>query len=240
MDAWGMEDWMKRCDLVIFDCDGVVIDSEVISARMLIAELALYGVNVDRAYVARHFLGRSYPIVLTQIRADFGIELPDGFEADYRARLLRAFDTELKIMPGFREVLDRLAVPYCLATSSSPARLARSLGIVGLDIAFEGRTTTASEVSYGKPAPDLFLLSAERMGARPENCLVVEDSYPGVRAGLNAGMEVWRFTGGSHLAGLDLPSDPAARPHLEFASFSDFFHLAPELGLDSTDGRQKQ
>ena len=98
---------MTRTDLVIFDCDGVLIDSEVISARMLVAELAGYGVKIDLDYVARHFLGRSYPVVLAQIRGEFGVGLPDGFEADYRARLIRAFAADLRIIPGVREVIAR-------------------------------------------------------------------------------------------------------------------------------------
>jgi HAD superfamily hydrolase (TIGR01509 family) len=220
---------MRPFDLVIFDCDGVLIDSEVISARMLVAELKGHGIDVDLAYVARHFLGRSYPVVLTQIRADFGIDLPMGFEADYRARLLSAFDRDLRAMAGVEAVLDRLAVPACLATSSSPERLAFSLRKTGLGSRFAGRAVTASEVARGKPAPDLFLHAAARFGAAPARCLVVEDSFAGIRAGLAAGMTVWHFTGGSHLAGLDLVPDPVDRPHATLASYADFFNLCPGL-----------
>ena len=226
---------MDRPDLVIFDCDGVLIDSEVISARMLIAELAGYGVHIDMAYVARHFLGRSYPVVLAQIRAEYDVLLPDGFEAEYRARLIDAFRADLRIMPGVRAVLDRLEVPFHLATSSSPERLAQSLSIVGLADVFAGRMTTASEVARGKPAPDLFLHVARLRGVRPDRCLVIEDSQAGIRSALAAGMEVWRFTGGSHLKGLSLTEDrgigegPGGGAHREFASFDEFFHLAPAL-----------
>ncbi|WP_068115618.1 HAD family hydrolase [Tropicimonas marinistellae] len=220
---------MDSFELVIFDCDGVLIDSEVISAQMLIAELAEYGVAVDRAYVAKHFLGRSYPVVLSQIQADFGIVLPAGFEADYRARLLAAFDADLQVMPGVTETIDRLRVPYCLATSSSPKRLDHTLRIVGLDARFQGRTTTASEVAHGKPAPDLFLRAAEKSGTPPARCLVIEDSVAGIRAALSAGMTVWHFTGGSHLTGLDLPSDPEVRPHRTIETYAEFFDPAPEL-----------
>ena len=224
---------MDQYELVIFDCDGVLIDSEAISARMLMTELAHHGIKVDRAYVARHFLGRSYPVVLSQIRTDFGITLPEGFEADYRARLLRAFDSDLRIMPGIDDVIRDLAIPYCLATSSSPERLAHSLRIVGLDRAFAGRTTTTSEVARGKPAPDLFLHAAMKSGVRPERCLVIEDSLAGIRAGRAAGMTVWHFTGGSHLKGLDLPSDPQALPHHAIESFDAFFDAAPHLRRES-------
>ena len=216
-------------DLVIFDCDGVLIDSEVISARMLIDELAGFGVEIDAEYVARHFLGRSYPVVMQQIREEFGLTLPEGFEAAYRARLIAAFQQELRPIQGVREVITQLSVPYALATSSSPPRLADSLRIVGFSDLFEGRCTTASEVSRGKPAPDLFLLAAEKNRVSPSRCLVIEDSLAGVQAGLAAGMTVWRFTGGSHLRGLDLSGSNGAEPHRMFASFADFFHSASHL-----------
>ncbi len=216
---------MVERDLVIFDCDGVLIDSELISARMLVAELARHGVRVDLAYVRRHFLGRSYPTVLRQIRVEFDLDLPESFEADYRERLLRAFRRDLTIMPGVRAVLDAMPLPYCLATSSSPPRVQASLEIAGLTRCFEGRVFTASEVARGKPAPDLFLHAAARMGAAPARCLVIEDSDNGVQAGLAAGMEVWRFTGGSHMQGHEADQDDAPSAHRTFASFDAFFHL---------------
>jgi HAD superfamily hydrolase (TIGR01509 family) len=222
-------------DLVIFDCDGVLIDSEVISARMLIAELKGYGVIIDTAYVAQHFLGRSYPVVLDQIQKEFGITLPDGFEAEYRARLMAAFEADLKIMPGVREVIEQLRVPYALATSSSPPRLAQSLLMVELAGLFEDRTTTSKEVSRGKPAPDMFLLAAQKNGVSPERCLVIEDSLAGVQAGLSAGMTVWRFVGGSHLAGLELDMSKPPQAHRVFASYGEFFHSAEYLMKDMSD-----
>ncbi len=214
-------------DLVIFDCDGVLIDSEVISARMLIAALGHLGVSVDMAYVARHFLGRSYPTVMATIRQDFGLDLPPAFEENYRNRLLAAFERELRVMPHVADVLDGLQIPFCVATSSSPRRAQMSLQLVGLTKRIGPRIYTSSMVARGKPAPDLFLHAAAEMGVAPADCLVIEDSLTGVRAGLAAGMEVWRFTGGSHLAGqvLDTPDD--ARPHRQFASFADFFQIDP-------------
>ncbi len=215
-------------DLVIFDCDGVLIDSEVISARMLIAELAGLGVVVDMAYVARHFLGRSYPTVMATIRKDFGLDLPDSFEDAYRTRLLAAFERELQVMPHVAEVLRALRLPFCVATSSSPRRAAMSLKLVGLDRLVEGRVFTASEVARGKPAPDLFLHAAARMGADPARCLVIEDSLTGVRAALAAGMEVWRFTGGSHQKGMVIDAPEDARAKRAFDSFAQFLQIDPE------------
>lgn len=215
--------------LVIFDCDGVLIDSEIISARMLVAELARLGVRIDLAYVARHFLGRSYPTVMATIRQEFGLDLPPAFEADYRDALLAAFARELRIMPDVAGVIAALGVPLCVATSSSPRRAETSLRLVGLWDRLGPVTFTASEVARGKPAPDLFLHVAARMGADPADCLVIEDSLNGVRAGLAAGMRVWRFVGGSHM-GPDTPAEPDdARPHLRFASFADFYQIAPAL-----------
>jgi len=217
-------------DLVIFDCDGVLIDSEIISAQMLVAELAGLGVAIDLPYVARHFLGRSYPTVMKVIRAEFGVELSAAFEDQYRQRLLAAFETQLAVMPGAAAVLAGMARPWCVATSSSQARAERSLAIAGLAGLVGARLFTAGMVANGKPAPDLFLLAAARMEAEPARCLVIEDSLNGIRAAHAAGMRVWRFTGGSHM-GPDLEDEPEdARPELRFASFAGFFQIDPRLG----------
>jgi HAD superfamily hydrolase (TIGR01509 family) len=221
---------MSEFDLVIFDCDGVLIDSEIISARMLVAELARLGLSIDLAYVERHFLGRSYPVVMETIRREFGLDLPPEFEAQYREALLAAFQSELKVVPHVHEVLTRIAVPFCVATSSSPRRVEMSLNLVGLSDLVGDGVFTSTLVAKGKPAPDLFLYAADRMGARPDRTLVIEDSLTGIRAGLAAGMTVWRFVGGSHL-GADAPEEPEdARPHRRLASFAEFFQIAPSLG----------
>lgn len=212
-------------DLTIFDLDGVLVDSEIISARMLVAELAQLGVAIDLDYVGRHFLGRSYPTVMQVIRKDFGIDLPDGFEAQYRERLLAAFETGLRPMPGAAAVLGAMPGRWCVATSSSPARATRSLAIAGLDGLVGERLFTASMVAQGKPAPDLFLHAATAMGADPARCLVIEDSLNGIRAARAAGMPVLRFLGGSHLGPATGPEPEDARPTLRFASFDDFFQI---------------
>mgnify|MGYP002353591305 CR=1 FL=1 len=219
-------------DLVIFDCDGVLIDSEIISARMLIAELGLLGVAIDLDYVARHFLGRSYPTVMKVIRNDFGVTLPPDFEDHYRQRLLATFETDLQVMPHVAGILGAMQTRWCVATSSSPGRAARSLRIAGLAGLVGARPYTAADVVHGKPAPDLFYYAADKMGADPDRWLVVEDSLNGIRAARAAGMAVWRFIGGSHLNGRDLSEPDDASSDLKFASFADFFHIAPDLALD--------
>ncbi|MGA0561415.1 HAD family hydrolase [Ancylobacter sp. VNQ12] len=224
-----------RPALIIFDCDGVLIDSEVLSAGALIGTLASHGVEVDLAFVARHFIGRSYSVIVSEVRARFGIALPESFEADYRARLIAAFEAGLAVMDGALETLAALDVPFCLATSSSPQRLAASLRITGLDGVFAGRAFTASEVARGKPAPDLFLHAAARMGADPKACVVIEDSGAGLLAGQAAGMEVWHFTGGSHFQVMELPLPEGLRPHRHFASFAELRAGRPDLFPVSAD-----
>lgn len=217
-------------ELVIFDCDGVLIDSESISALMLIQTLDEFGVTVDLAYVAQHFLGRSYPMVLKQIRSEFDIELPDDFEDRYREKLLKAFEKDLRIMPGVSDVIDQLSVPFCVATSSSPTRVTQSLELVGLLNRCEGRIFTATMVANGKPAPDLFLHAASEMGVAPERCLVIEDSFNGARAGVAANMKVWRFTGGSHISDEDRRGRASNGVEFAFDDFGEFFEYAPYLG----------
>lgn len=220
---------MAEFDLVIFDCDGVLIDSEIISARMLVAELSRLGLTIDLPYVERHFLGRSYPVVMETIRREFGLDLPPEFETQYREGLLAAFQSSLKVVPHVHEVLAGIGVPFCVATSSSPRRVEMSLELVGLSDLVGDRVFTSTMVARGKPAPDLFLHAAERMGAAPARTLVIEDSLTGLRAGLAAGMTVWRFVGASHL-GPEAPEEPPdARPHRRLVSFADFFQIAPGL-----------
>mgnify|MGYP001066636022 CR=1 FL=1 len=220
---------MSEFDLVIFDCDGVLIDSEIISARMLVAELARLGLDIDLTYVERNFLGRSYPVVMDTIRREFGLDLPPEFETRYRENLLAAFQTELKVVPHVHEVLGAIGVPYCVATSSSPRRAEMSLRLVGLRDLVEGRVYTSTMVQRGKPAPDLFLFAAHTMGAKPDRTLVIEDSLTGIRAGLAAGMTVWRFVGASHLGPQTPEEPPDARPHRRLESFASFFDIAPQL-----------
>ncbi len=168
-------------------------------------------------------------MVRAHISEHLRVQLPDHFEDEYRARLFAAFEEELNVMVGAVETLAALTVPFSLATSSSPMRLARSLAIVGLTQVFASRSFTASEVAHGKPAPDLFLHAAAQMGVDPSDCAVMEDSPTGLAAGLAAGMQVWRFTGGSHMNGADLNLPDELRPHRSFASFTELRTELPTL-----------
>lgn len=181
----------------------MLIDSEVISAHVLIDALKSVGIHVDFDYVQTHFLGRSWTKVAAEIRTSHGYLAGPDFEQRYRSQLLARFERELRPTTGIKALLETLDAKTCVATSSSPKRASRSLQLAGLAHHFENRIFTASQVEHGKPAPDLFLFAAARMGIDPARCLVVEDSTPGIQAALNAGMRVLRFTGASHLAELD-------------------------------------
>lgn len=219
-------------DLVIFDCDGVLVDSEMLSAGVLMGMLTQEGYPLTEEAFRADFLGRSFAAAALRAKERFGRALPEDFESRYRDRLFATLDAELKPMPGVVEVLAGMRIPFCLATSSSPRRLALSLKASGLAQFFEGRCFTASEVQKGKPAPDLFLHAAGRMGMDPARCLVIEDSELGVSAGLAAGMEVWHFAGGCHvLAGYMLPS--GLRPHRVVPDMPALGQALRHLGLSS-------
>ncbi len=179
---------------VIFDCDGVLVDSEPLANRVLAETLTELGVPMSPEESVRRFMGRSWATVeaYTAGRAP-------GLRERYEERLFAAFAAELHAVPGVEAVLEGLAasgVPTCVASSGSPDKIAFTLGHTGLARFFEERVFSASEVAHGKPAPDLFLHAAERMGWEPGRVTVVEDSAPGVQAGRAAGMRVLGYAGG--------------------------------------------
>ncbi len=185
---------------MIFDLDGVLADSEIMSFHALKAELEVEGIAIEVDEIRRSFLGRSFPVVAEDLRRRFR-PLPGDFEARYRQRVLQAFEEGLQPTPGLREMLARLSVPARVATSSTPVRARRTLEILGLWGRFGMCLDTASEVAQGKPAPDLFLLSAARAGVAPQNCLVIEDSAPGLTAAGRANMASVLYHGGQHHTG---------------------------------------
>lgn len=195
---------------VIFDCDGVLVDSEVLSAGVLTRMMAGIGFPVSDEVFRADFLGRSFASACARAEARFGRKLPEGLQAQYRTTLLEEMRHNLQPMPGVLPVLKAMTAPFALATSSSPQRLGVALDITGIARFFTGRCSTASEVAHGKPAPDLFLLAAERMRADPECCLVIEDSMMGIEAAVAAKMQVWRLMQGSHMRVEDEAQTPSA------------------------------
>lgn len=217
-------------ELVIFDCDGVLVDSEMLSASVLKALMSEVGIPITDKIFRDDFLGRSFADVVVRAEMRFGRTLPDNFQSRYRERLLAHMEERLNPMDGAIKLLETMRAPMCLATSSSPQRLAVSLRVTGLARFFEGRFFTASEVKNGKPAPDLFLYAAERMGHPIENCLVLEDSEMGVRAAQAAGAQVWHFAGGAHVrAGYRLPPDVMTERSI--ADMTELRSAFAQLGL---------
>lgn len=194
---------MADFDLIIFDCDGVLIDSEILSCTALATQLQRHGIALELPEVLQRFLGRSMADVGRYYEGRLGRSMPEAFVSDLRAEMRDAFSNNLLAIPHVDTLLRNLRGSFCLASSSDLDRVNFSLNLAGLSPYFEGRVFTASMVSHGKPAPDLFLLAAARMKADPGRSLVIEDSISGVEAGKAAGMTVWGFVGGSHYTGRD-------------------------------------
>lgn len=187
--------------LVIFDCDGVLVDSEPIALSVLGEMLEGQQVRLSDEEIADRFLGRSLGAVAETVRQDFGVLLPEDFPAMIRRRLFARYECELQAMPGIQMALEGLAargIETCVASSSLPERIAKSLAVTGLAQAFGTRIFSASMVKAGKPAPDLFLYAARQCGFSPANCIVIEDSPAGIEAARAAGMRVLAFGGGGH------------------------------------------
>jgi HAD superfamily hydrolase (TIGR01509 family) len=184
-------------DLVIFDCDGVLIDSEPLSIRADVECLAEYGVAIGYDEILERYTGISLAAMVADLEARFGRPLP-GFAERYRQLVRPRFEAELKAMPGVAAVIDSLVCRRCIASSSSPEGLRHTLSLVGLYERFQPHIFSAAEVARGKPAPDLFLHAAARMGVEPRRCVVIEDSLPGIAAAIAAGMTAIGFTGGGH------------------------------------------
>jgi HAD superfamily hydrolase (TIGR01509 family) len=212
----------RAFDLVIFDCDGVLVDSETISCSILADNLTRIGFPVDLDYVNEHYLGRSFDVIKADYLRRAGRPLPQAFADAWYRDLFAAFRRDLKPIAGVADILRRLAIPKCVASSSSPARLALSLEVTGLAPLCGRDVFDASMVSRGKPAPDLFLHCAERMGAVPERTLVVEDSVTGIASAVAAGMTAWGFVGASHYAGRDTVPLRRAGAARIFASMIEF------------------
>jgi HAD superfamily hydrolase (TIGR01509 family) len=185
-------------ELIIFDCDGVLIDSEAISCRTDAACLAEIGVAMSAEQIMDRYLGISATAMCADIERCQGRTLPPDFAETLRLRVAAAFEAELMPMVGVEAALDALPQRRCVASSSAPERLRHSLSLAGLLHRFSPHVFSAAQVARGKPAPDLFLFAAASMHADPAACVVIEDSVPGVQAAVAAGMRAIGFAGGGH------------------------------------------
>jgi len=181
---------------VIFDCDGVLIDSERLAVKADVVMLRELGWPLSEAEVIERFVGRSDRDTQVAIEAHLGRKLPAGWEKRFEPLYQQTFAAKLVPVEGVLEALDRITLPSCIASSGTHEYLRYMLGLTGLYEGFAGRIFSAEDVARGKPAPDLFLHAAERMAAKPAGCVVVEDSRSGVEAARAAGMRVLAFAGG--------------------------------------------
>ncbi len=219
--------------LVIFDCDGVLVDSEPIALSVLGEMLEGQQVTLSDEEITDRFLGRSLGAVAETVRQDFGVRLPEDFPAMIRRRLFARYERELRAMPGIQMALEGLAtrgVATCVASSSLPERIEKSLAVTGLAQAFGTRIFSASMVKAGKPAPDLFLYAAQQCGFSPADSFVVEDSPAGIEAAKAAGMRVLAFGGGGHAKSPAFRQKIAAlKPDAWFDAMADLLQVVDGL-----------
>jgi HAD superfamily hydrolase (TIGR01509 family) len=198
-----------KVELVIFDCDGVLVDSEPIANRVLAEQLRRIGVSIPESEVMRRFVGKTRGQCLALAAEIRGRALPGRFGADWDAALFEALRNEAKPVDGVDDVLRGLAIPYCAASNGMPDRIRVTLDAAGLLTWFEGRVFTSADVARPKPAPDLFLHAAKSMNVAPSDCVVVEDTVTGVRAARAAGMRVFGYTGSATSAAAALQAEGA-------------------------------
>jgi HAD superfamily hydrolase (TIGR01509 family) len=189
-------------EIVIFDCDGVLVDSEVIALGQTRRALGQVGLSLTHAQAMERFLGLSLDSIVQKAEADLAVDLPAHFRDDLTRDILASFQHDLKGVADVDKAVAGLECPVCVASSSSLERIRLSLAAVGYDRLFEPHVFSASMATRGKPHPDLFLYAARQMGADPAHCLVIEDSVPGIEAAVSAGMVAFGFVGGSHFSDL--------------------------------------
>lgn len=193
-------------ELIIFDCDGVLVDSERLSIRVDEIYLQRLGWPMSKDEIVERWVGRSDADMRAEIEEHTGGPIPAEIEEEFSRIYRETFDRELVPVDGIREALDAIATPRCVASSGGHDKIRRNLALTGLTGYFGERIFSATDVEHGKPAPDLFLHAAERLGAEPARCAVVEDSVHGVEAALAAGMLPFAYAGGV------TPAERLARP----------------------------
>lgn len=188
-------------DLVIFDCDGVLVDSEPLAMRVLLQTLAERGLDLDYERAVDLFLGRSMQTISGLLQSQYNLNFGQDALEEVRLRLYDLFRAELQPIAGIAAAIEALDTRICVASSSQPERIELSLRVAGLLDRLHPHLFSATMVKNGKPAPDLFLFAAAQMGVTPDRCLVVEDSPAGIEAAKRADMRVLAFTGGGHAQG---------------------------------------
>ena len=221
--------------LVIFDCDGVLVDSEPLSIAVLVQAMRDNGIEIDEEGAYQRFLGKSLATLIDTLETEFNVFADQAFLDRIREDLYTKFRQELQPISGISETLDALKMRRCVASSSQLERIKLSLGLTGLLDRLEPDIFSASMVKRGKPAPDLFLYAAQQMGVAPEHCIVVEDSPAGIMAARAAGMIVFAFTGGSHASSAHYCAElTRLAPEVVFDAMPDLIHLVQKVRMDGT------
>ena len=184
----------KPYDLVIFDCDGVLVDSEVITCRVFSNMLNELGITISIDDVFERFVGKSMAQCLQMIAGLMTRDVPEDFVSRFHARTTAALKSELTAVPGIELALEAIRIPYCVASNGTHEKMQVTLGITRLLPKFKDRLFSVSEVARGKPFPDVFLHAARKLGAAPSSCAVIEDTATGVSAGVAAGMTVYGYS----------------------------------------------
>jgi HAD superfamily hydrolase (TIGR01509 family) len=224
-----------RFELVIFDCDGVLVDSELLSNRILAERLTAAGLPTTTEDSVRDYMGRSLNSALVEVEKRLGRALPAGFADAYYEETFAAFARELEPVAGIHAALDAIGLPSCVASSGPHEKIRHSLGLTGLLERFEGRIFSAADVGHGKPAPDLFLHAAETIGVPPGRCVVVEDAPAGVQGGRAAGMTVLGYAG---LTDGELLRAEGATVFTDMAELPALISPDPPIPEPSTDDRR--
>ncbi|RUT00806.1 hydrolase [Dulcicalothrix desertica PCC 7102] len=184
---------LNRFDLIIFDCDGVLVDSEPIVNRIFAEVLNEAGFKITYEEVMQQFIGKSLATCLEIIKESYGRPLPKNFIELCKEREIAALQKELQPVPGITEVLKQITLPKCVASNSSHRHIQMVLTLTDLLHNFQGKLYSCYDVERPKPFPDLYLYAAQQMNTNPENCLVIEDSATGVQAACAAGMTVFGY-----------------------------------------------
>lgn len=185
---------MSKYKCVIFDCDGVLVDSEPISIQILVDIANDYGANIDLAYGMKHFKGSFFEACKSKISTLTKTSLPDNLEAIYRERSFEAFKKNMKPVEGIKKVLDNLKRPFCVASSGPEDKIKLNLELTGLLPYFQNKIFSCYAIQKWKPSPAVFLWAADTMGFKPSECVIIEDSLSGVRAAKSGGFDVLGFT----------------------------------------------
>jgi HAD superfamily hydrolase (TIGR01509 family) len=214
-----------RYDLIIFDCDGVLVDSERIAVKIESEGLTALGWVLSHEEVVERFVGRSSAYGHSEIVAKLGRAVAESWSSEFRRKYRAALESDVVAVDGVVEALDEIDTLTCVASSSDHEHLRLVLGRTGLYPRFEGRIFSATEVANGKPAPDLFLHAASSLGVAPSSCAVIEDSLPGILAAQAAGMDAYAYLGGV------TPSDRLLLPGaIPVAHMRDLPHLLRTRG----------